>query len=360
MANNEKTTIYYRVVVGPNPNNKDEIIKRPVITRRETYSLSRVVKAAIDSGRIRGKFHDLTGVINGFMDEIKVLLEEGKSINANFMRLHAELTNQLGDSETITSANGLKTCVTPLSELKLDVDKFSWQRIDDNGIKLTLSTIKGEGCKLGQVIAAKKATINGRNLTLLEGDSVTAKCGDISANCEVLESDEDHIVIVVPEDFDLPELEKKDIVFTVKGRCGDEEGAFQSKTIRATLIADAPSEPTLTSFVQLNQAGVVEAVGKMLTIYDMIEVKGKNLPEGIKGRYALYDKDSGELKTATEWEANPSHTMFERVSSTTVRAQFKVNATPFPDGMWLDEGHPIKFEVKLPDESIISIDLPLA
>ncbi len=233
----------------------------------------------------------------------------------------------------------------------------------NEGATLMLVSVTTEGCSLDHVKAGEKATINGKYTKMLEGDKVTARVGEgearIEAECEVVDSGDQFIDIIVPEVFCDKALDGKEIIFTVEGRCGDPDAGTQTKDVSATLIVDAPSEPQLTSFVQFNQAGVVEAVGKMITIYDMIEVKGKNLPEGIKGRYALYDKDSGELKTATEWDPDPSITMFERVSSTAVRAQFKVNATPYPDGMWLDEGHPIKFEVKLPDESIISIDLPL-
>lgn len=283
MATNNKPTIYFRVVNGHNPANPDELIKRPQITRRETYSIGRVINAAIDSGRVRGKIHDLTGIINGFMDQTKVLLEEGKAVNAGFMRLHAELSGQVGPSEQLSSENGLTTCVTPLAELKLDIDGFNWQRIDDSGIKLVLSTIKGEDCKIGFVKGNATARINGRNCFMSEGDSVTVAFGEKILSCDILDSEEDKIDFRIP---DLPrEFLDKEVLFTVTSRCGIEDGPVQFKQLRAKVLENKFSLPRFTRVV--SQASGAENTWRIFA--DTLNGEVENLTDDTTVSIELFD-----------------------------------------------------------------------
>lgn len=337
MATNDKPTIYYRVVNGHNPSNLDEVIKRPVITRRENYSIGRVIKAAIDSGRIRGKFYDLNGIVNGFMDQVKVLLEEGKSVNANFMRLHAELAGQLGASEMITTENTLTTCVTPLAELKLDIDKFNWQRVDDNGIKLTISTIKGEGCKIGTIKSNATARINGRNCFMSAGDSVTLKLGDELVFCEVLASDEDTIEVMIPEIDEA--YFNTDTTLTVNSHCGLEDGALQSKSLTVKVLAsEASKKPRIVSVT----SSATGRDGEWHAFADEMTVKVANAPgQDATLNIDLIEKATGEIKTRLLWCDGNS---VERVDESTFKINVVANPTPIPDGLWTDAS---QYEVHL-------------
>ncbi len=118
-----------------------------------------------------------------------------------------------------------------LNELKPTVD-FSMSNVNE-GDTLTLFTVRGEGKAIGVVAKGAAVTINGKYLQLIDGDSVSAKCGDDERELEVVESAEDHITALVRGD--LAGTGGDEVVFAVSGRCGDPEAGAQVKTISATL-----------------------------------------------------------------------------------------------------------------------------
>lgn len=338
MALNDKPTIYYRVVTIPNPGNPDVVLKHPVITRRETYSIARTLRAAIDSGRIRGKYYDLLGIISGFMDQVRTQLEAGHAVNMEFMRLHAELTGLSAESELITSANGLNTCVTPLTELKLDIDKFNWQRVDDSGVKLSLLTIKGEGCKIGTVKSNTLARINGRNCLMSDGDTLTLTLGDQTISCEILNSDDDTIEFRVPE-IDAAFL-KKEYVFTVTSRCGVEGGSAQTKTIRATILEETLSPgPHLKSSLS-DHTGNADEVHPFA---DTVTATGRQFTSDTEVFLKLFKKATGD-ELASLGMSGGNH--YEIVDDKTIKLVLADNVSSEPDDAWFNAANEIRLIAK--------------
>ena len=118
-----------------------------------------------------------------------------------------------------------------LNELKPTVD-FSMSNVNE-GDTLTIFTVRGEDKAIGTVAKGAAATINGKYLQLIDGDTVTAKCGEDERTLEVVESAEDHITVRIPSD--LAGDEGDEVTITVSGRCGDAEAGAQVKSIAANL-----------------------------------------------------------------------------------------------------------------------------
>ena len=149
------------------------------------------------------------------------------------------------NKDSKASKENVRVTATLLNDLRPTV-VFSMSN-DIEGFTLVLTTVMSDGCALGHVKQAAKFRINGKYLQLLEGDKVTASAknaaGDtVEAECEVIESAEDHIDATLPAAFDGEEFVGREITFKVEGRCGDPEAGTQTKSIEAILDkgADGP------------------------------------------------------------------------------------------------------------------------
>ena len=173
MANTTKPTLKYRVVSGRNPHT-GEVINRPVIAERETYYLDQVVEQALSRGYIRGQFEDMKGAINGALECVKKLGEEGKAVNLDWFRVHAEITGTVGDSRQLTGENQLHVAITALQDLKASIDDFSWQRVDEGAI-IKIENVSSPGGNKGEIIKSKAIVANGNNLAYNRdwSDSIT-------------------------------------------------------------------------------------------------------------------------------------------------------------------------------------------
>ena len=149
--------------------------------------------------------------------------------------------------------DSVRVSATLLGDLKPTVS-FSMSNALD-GATIMLYTVMSDGCGLGHVMQGAAFRINGKEVKLLAGDSVTAemKTADgtkIAAECEIVASDDDHIDAVLPAAFSGEECVGRPITFKVTGRCGDPDAGQQSKTIDATVDAaatpPAPTGPDLT------------------------------------------------------------------------------------------------------------------
>ena len=131
---------------------------------------------------------------------------------------------------------------------------------DLDGLTLTLYTVMSDGCQIGHVRQGAAFRINGKHLTLVEGDKVTASAKNaegetIEAECTVLDSADDHIDATLAAAFNDKALANREIVFKVEGRCGDPDAGMQTKTIAATLN-DVPA-PVVTNYVTQGREGDV-------------------------------------------------------------------------------------------------------
>ena len=133
-----------------------------------------------------------------------------------------------------------------LNDLKPTV-AFSMSN-DLEGMTLTLYTVMSDGCQIGHVRQGAAFRINGKHLTLVEGDRVTASAKNaegetIEAECTVLDSADDHIDATLAAAFNDKAFANREIVFKVEGRCGDPDAGTQTKTIAATLDYSDVPEP---------------------------------------------------------------------------------------------------------------------
>ncbi len=226
------------------------------------------------------------------------------------------------------------------------------------GIGVRINDVTYDGAKTVQNVIKPQGTFsaNGSHMEFLEGDSATLSLGETEIQLECVESDVSHARFNAPEA--LEDIEPGSVMqFVMKSRGGVEDGQVYTSKKAVTLLAGL-AIPKLVSFTQLNAAGNVESEGLLTNLYSNIEIKAKHIPEGVKGRYAVYSKSTGELLADTKWDPNPLDTTFERVSDSLVRAEFKRNSTVEPDGAWYEVGNPVKFELLLPDGTIISLDIP--
>ena len=147
-----------------------------------------------------------------------------------------------------------------LNDLKPTV-AFSMSN-DLDGLTLTLYTVMSDGCQIGHVRQGAAFRINGKHLTLVEGDKVTASAKNaegetIEAECTVLDSADDHIDATLASAFNDKALANREIVFKVEGRCGDPDAGTQTKTIAATLDDNGVPAPVVTNYVNQGREGDV-------------------------------------------------------------------------------------------------------
>ena len=97
-----------------------------------------------------------------------------------------------------------------------------------------------EGCESGHITPDGNVRINGKYMKMLEGDTVVASYGadenKVSAQCTVVESADDYVVVTLPTEM-IAAPAGTEITFTVNNHAGDAEGAAQTKSKKATMDA---------------------------------------------------------------------------------------------------------------------------
>lgn len=242
--NATKPLMKYRVVQGRNPRTGGAM-QRPLIVERETYYLDQVVEYAINAGYVRGQFHDMRGALNGFIEAIQQLGKDGKAVNLNnWLKVHAELTGQIGENRQLSDANGLHVVITALQDLKSDLTKFNWTNVDDSGVVPKIDTILSPGGKPWETVKTKGILVTGRNLYFdaAMGDSVSISYGEgesaVTINVTPTESDYSHMLFAWP--IGLAEVEEgTKLTFTFRTCAGVEGGAVYSLKKQTTLVAVA-------------------------------------------------------------------------------------------------------------------------
>lgn len=237
-----KPQMKYRVVQGRNPRTGGTI-QRPQIVERETYYLDQVVEYALNAGYVRGQFHDMRGALNGFIEAIQQLGKDGKAVNLNnWLRVHAELTGQVGESRQLSDANELHVVITALQDLKSDWTKFSWTNVEDSGVIPKIDTILSPGGKLWEVVKTKGILATGRNLFFdaAKGDTATISWGEGESAQTISitpsESDYSHMLFAWPTALADVEPGTK-LTFSFRTCAGIEGGAVYPMTKVATLVA---------------------------------------------------------------------------------------------------------------------------
>jgi len=156
------------------------------------------------------------------------------------------------NKDSKASKENVRVTATLLNDLRPTV-AFSMSN-DIDGATLTLFTVMSDGCALGHVRQAAAFRINGKYLQLLEGDRVIASAKNaagetVEAECEIIESADDHVDATLPAAFNADEFVGREIAFKVEGRCGDVEAGTQTKSITAVLDkgdgGDSPTGPKI-------------------------------------------------------------------------------------------------------------------
>ena len=169
-----KTVLSYAVAEGVDPRTKNPL-KRPYLTRRQVYDSEGVVDHGLNLGHIRGKKHDLVGVLNGCIATIKELIKMGFVVDLDgWLLFYLALTGQVGDDLALTSENDLKFRIRALKDLKVNMADFSFERVNDDGLSIKVESVSSPGGKKDEIIKTKAIVVNGKNLSYNAdwGDSV--------------------------------------------------------------------------------------------------------------------------------------------------------------------------------------------
>ena len=201
-----------------------------------------------------------------------------------------------------------------LNDLKPTV-AFSMSN-DIDGLTLTLYTVMSDGCQIGHVRQGAAFRINGKHLTLVEGDRVTASAKNaegetIEAECTVLDSADDHIDATLAAAFNDKALANREIVFKVEGRCGDPDAGTQTKTIAATLDDNGIPAPVVTKYINQGMEAEVTEANEIFAVGGDAIFTGSNLA-GAAVRAVSIDGDKSvdidaEHVTASDSELRISH-----------------------------------------------------
>jgi len=199
------------------------------------------------------------------------------------------------NKDSKASKENVRVTATLLNDLRPTV-VFSMSN-DIEGFTLVLTTVMSDGCALGHVKQAAKFRINGKYLQLLEGDRVTASAKNaagetVEAECEVIESAEDHIDATLPAAFNGDGFAGREITFKVEGRCGDPEAGTQTKSIEAILDKGEPSAPKSAITRVFSEGHEDEAD----TLYDggKVMIEGKGLAGATECMFTATDKAGGK------------------------------------------------------------------
>ena len=175
--------------------------------------------------------------------------------------------------------DAVRVTATLLGDLKPTV-AFSMSNALE-GATLMLYTVLSVGCGLGHVRQGAAFRINGKELTMLDGDTVTAtlKTADgetVSADCPIGGSDVDHIDATLPAAFSDEAFVGREVRFRVRGRCGDPEAGVQEKEITAVLDAAATPPTPVPSFT-LTAVNAPGQQSPLIEIDNSIEIHGTGL-----------------------------------------------------------------------------------
>ena len=180
----------------------------------------------------------------------------GETVNlANIMTTMLSIRGSYEKRKSSAKRENVRVVVRLLEEMRPKIE-FSMSNVIEGKV-LQLQSVTSEGCEPGFVKQGVVATINGLNLAMLDGDTVTATMKgpdgeELTLACGFASLGSTRLDVTIPDAFNAAEYAGKKIEFEVKNRCGDVEQPLDSDSITATLLAgEAPPvpptpEPTFT------------------------------------------------------------------------------------------------------------------
>ena len=246
-----------------------------------TDAFDEVLPETIDKSGIKVSAEVAKAVTTQFLlDCIDYVARTGETLVINgVLMIRLSIRGSFKNKDSQAKADNVHVSVFLLNEAKPKM-AFSMSNALE-GKTLLLYTATSPNCDLKHVVQGAEVIINGQYTRILEGDKVSASVKGtdgmtFAAECEVLESDDSHILVQMPEMFNDPALVGKEITFTVESRCGDPDVGTQTKNTVATLDKGevAPPEPTVNDIASEGHEGEIvsgtafAAIGRGLDAFD--------------------------------------------------------------------------------------------
>ena len=217
-----------------------------------TDAFDEVLPATIDKSGIKVSAEVAKAVTTQFLlDCIDYVARTGETLVINgVLMIRLSIRGSFKNKDSQAKADNVHVSVFLLNEAKPKMAFSMSNALEGKTLLLTSATTPGSPFK--HVVQGAEVLINGQYTKILEGDKVTASVKGtdgmtFEAECEVLESDDSHILVQMPEMFNDPALVGKEITFTVESRCGDPDAGTQTKNTTATLDkGEAPTGPRIT------------------------------------------------------------------------------------------------------------------
>ena len=131
-----KVKLQYKTAEMINPVTKEpyEDKRRPHIVNLRIYNLDELVKFALDNNYIEGAKYELAkGIVKGAIEAERALLMAGNAVSVDgWVKYEPRLKKSVtANKRVLTKDNSLVVGITALKELKIPMDTFSWQLVDE-------------------------------------------------------------------------------------------------------------------------------------------------------------------------------------------------------------------------------------
>ena len=240
----DKVQMQYRVVSAHNPKDGSTIL-RPVVTNRNTMTMRQLVAYAQTAAYVRGQTKDLEGLLGGFIQAMQDRAQAGYSINVNdWFIISGRLKGKVDETRQLSSDNSYHVTITASKDLKVDIDTFSWSRVDE-GLVMRIESITSPNGNKDEITKTKAIVANGKNLDFASawGDSATVSWIDAESkdphelSLTINEKSETYLRFDWPEGLaEVPE--GTELTFRFRDH-GETDGAEQPMTRVAPLGAAA-------------------------------------------------------------------------------------------------------------------------
>ena len=149
--------------------------RRPHIVNVRMYNEDELVRFALDNNYIEGAKYELAkGIVKGVVEAERALISAGNAVRIDgWMKYEPRLKGSVdAEKRTLSKSNTLIIGIRALKEMKLSLDSFSWQCVDEGGAADTPTgnapTITGAGTRgddPGEVnVAGATLDVTGENL----------------------------------------------------------------------------------------------------------------------------------------------------------------------------------------------------
>ena len=171
-----KIKIQYKTSVVRNPATNAVVAnkRRPKIVGLRVYTEDELVRFALDNNYIEGAKYELAkGIVKGVVEAERALVNAGNAVRIDgWMKYTPSLLGSVdAEKRTLTKANSLVLRIRPLKEMKLSLDTFGWQCVDDDAAatpsapKPRITGVRTRGEVEGHVnVAGGEVDVTGENL----------------------------------------------------------------------------------------------------------------------------------------------------------------------------------------------------